>query len=82
MKKTKHKQTFIIDLEKMNTLNREGCFACGQKFNLGDTVVMACGSWDGPPKVIHASEAVFDHRTKTYVERKCYAVQRGAPNQG
>jgi hypothetical protein len=73
MKKKSSKHTFIIDLEKLNTLNSEGCVACGKKFNLGDTAVMACGSWDGPPKVIHESEAVFDPKTNTHVERQCYA---------
>jgi hypothetical protein len=33
----KKRQTFIIDLEKLNTLNAEGCAACGRKFNLGET---------------------------------------------
>ena len=35
----KKKQTAIIDLEKLNTLNSEGCISCGRKFTLGETVV-------------------------------------------
>ena len=65
------KRKFIMDLEKLNTYNAEGCPACGMKFNLGDTVVVACGTWEGG-KIIHESEAVFDERINTYVERKCY----------
>ena len=49
----KKRQTFIIDLEKLNSLNAEGCAACGRKFTLGETVVRACGAWEGPPKLIH-----------------------------
>lgn len=66
----------IIDLEKLNTLNAEGCPACGQKFSLGDPVVMACGAWEGGPKLIHESEAIFDRGNGTYMERKCYAAQK------
>ena len=64
------KKKFIMDLEKLNTYNAEGCLACGRKFNLGDTVVIACGTWTGG-KPIHESEAVFDERISTYVDRKC-----------
>lgn len=65
------KRKFIMDLEKLNTYNAQGCLACGRKFNLGDTVVVACGTWEGG-KIIHESEAVFDERISAYVERKCY----------
>jgi hypothetical protein len=65
------KKKFIMNLEKLNTYNAEGCPACGMKFNLGDPVVLACGTWQGE-KIIHESEAVFDKRINTYVERKCY----------
>ena len=65
------KKKFIMDLEKLNTYNAEGCPACGMKFNLGDTVVVACGTWEGG-KFIHENEAVFDERISAYVERKCY----------
>jgi len=66
----------IIDLEKLNTLNADGCPACGRKFNLGDPVVIACGAWDGPPKFIHANEAVWDKRTTSFMERRCYESQK------
>jgi hypothetical protein len=65
-------QTFIIDLEKLNTLNAEGCAACSRKFTLGETVVKACGAWEGPPKFIHESEAVWDTAISGFVERRCY----------
>ena len=68
----KKKQSFIIDLEKLNSLNAEGCAACGRKFTLGETVVKACGAWEGPSKLIHENEAVWDVKTATYFERRCY----------
>jgi hypothetical protein len=64
------KKTFIMDLERLNTYNEQGCPACGKKFNLGDTVVVACGSWNGK-KIIHESEAVFDKKISAFVDRKC-----------
>jgi hypothetical protein len=66
------RQTFLIDLEKLNRLNEEGCPACSQKFTLGETVVMACGAWEGGPKLIHENEAVWDAETAGFVERRCY----------
>ncbi len=69
-------QKFIIDLEKINTLNAEGCPACGNKFVLGETVVYACGAWEGGPKLIHENEAVFDKRTLSYFERRCYEARK------
>jgi hypothetical protein len=65
-------QKFIMDLEKLNTYNAEGCPACKGKFNLGDTVVIACGGWAGGPKPIHEREAVYDPQSAAYVERRCY----------
>ena len=69
-------QTFIIDLEKLNTLNAEGCAACGRKFTLGEIVVKACGAWEGPPKFIHESEAVWDSATSVFIERRCYESRK------
>jgi hypothetical protein len=60
----------IIDREKLMTLKT--CAACGEPFNLGDPVVLACGAWEGPPKLIHEHEAVFDPNIPGYVERKCF----------
>jgi len=68
--------TFIIDLEKLNTLNAEGCAACGRKFTLGETVVRACGAWEGPPKLIHENEAVWDESTSSFIERRCYESRK------
>jgi hypothetical protein len=68
----------IMDLERLNRSNAEGCPACGRKFSLGDTVVPACGAWEGGPKLIHEHEAVFDHSRGGYVERRCHAANRGA----
>jgi hypothetical protein len=72
------KRRFIMDLERLNRSNDEGCPACGKKFSLGDPVVVACGAWEGGPKVVHENEAVFDHATGQYVERRCYAARSGA----
>jgi hypothetical protein len=73
----KKKQTFIIDLERLNTLNEEGCASCGRKFTLGETVVRACGAWEGPPKFIHENEAVWDAGSASFVERRCYESRKG-----
>lgn len=72
------KQRFIMDLERLNRFNSEGCPACGKKFSLGDPVVVACGAWEGGAKVVHENEAVFDRATGQYVERRCYAARGGA----
>ncbi|MFO7752030.1 MAG: hypothetical protein R6V41_02790 [Desulfobacteraceae bacterium] len=65
----------IIDREMLMTLN-SGCPVCGRSFTLGDPVVYACGSWEGPMKLIHESEAVFDKRKSLYIERECYNASR------
>ena len=75
-KKRRRRPTFIIDLEKINTLNAEGCIACGRKFNLGETVVKACGAWEGPPRFIHENEAVWDESIQSFMERRCYASKK------
>jgi len=67
----------MIDLQKLNELNAAGCAACGGKFTLGETVVLACGAWEGGARYIHENEAVFDEKTSTYVERRCYEAGRG-----
>ena len=72
----KKRQTFIIDLERLNTLNAEGCASCGRKFTLGETVVKACGAWEGPPKVIHENEAVWDVKSASFIERRCYESRK------
>lgn len=69
----KPENTYIVDLNILNTHNEKGCEACNRKFNLGDTVVLACGSWqDDCAKLIHESEAVFDPKTRTWFERNYY----------
>ena len=72
----KKKHTFIIDLERLNTLNAEGCASCGRKFTLGEIVVKACGAWEGPPKFIHENEAVWDENSATFFERRCYESRK------
>ena len=63
----------IVDLNILNTHNEFGCQACNQKFNLGETVVMACGAWqDGCARLIHERDAVFDPSTRTWYERKYF----------
>jgi hypothetical protein len=67
-----HLQT-IIDREKLMTLKR--CPACGNPFEMGNPVVLACGAWEGPPQLIHEHEAVYDEKTEMYVERKCFSAR-------
>jgi hypothetical protein len=61
----------LIDLEKLNTLNPEGCPACGRQFEYGEAVVLANGNWEGK-KYIHQKEAVFDKKTNSHYERNYY----------
>ncbi len=64
---------YIVDLAILNSHNKNGCEACHRKFNLGDTVVMACGPWaDSCSRLIHENEAVFDKKSQTYFERHYY----------
>ncbi len=72
----RQKMTFLIDLEKLNSLNAEGCAACGQKFTLGETAVLASGAWEGGPKVIHENEAIWDSTSNSFIERRCYESQK------
>jgi hypothetical protein len=63
--------TALVDLEKLNLLNSEGCAACGRKFTLGETVVLACGPWEGA-RYVHENEAVWDASNSAFVERRCF----------
>lgn len=74
-KKIQNQLKTIIDREKLMTLKQ--CAACGEPFTLGDPVVMACGAWEGPPRLIHENEAVFDSSIPGYVERRCHEATRG-----
>ncbi|BBO68710.1 hypothetical protein DSCA_26400 [Desulfosarcina alkanivorans] len=67
------KPKIIMDLESLNTTNAQGCPACGHKFNLGDTAVLACGAWGAGPRYIHENEAVLDKETARYFERGYFA---------
>ena len=60
----------IIDREKL--MHYKTCAACGKPFNLGDPVVLACGNWEGPPKLVHENEAVYDEDSSSYVAQKCF----------
>jgi hypothetical protein len=66
--KTKKEHKILIDLEKLNMLNAEGCPACGGKFTLGEEVVLARGEWEGV-KYIHENEAFFDKQTNEHHHR-------------
>lgn len=59
----------IIDREKLMQLKT--CPACGKPFSLGDPVVLACGAWEGPPRLIHENEAVYEEKTQIFMEQKC-----------
>ena len=65
----------IIDREKLMRLKT--CAACSRPFNLGDPVVMACGAWEGPPRIIHEHEAILDSQSGGYIEKKCYTARLG-----
>lgn len=65
----------IIDREMLMELKT--CPACGRSFNLGDPVVLACGAWEGPPRLIHEHEAVFDRKNSIFIERRCFEASRG-----
>jgi hypothetical protein len=60
----KQKWKTIIDRVPMMS-HPQGCPACGQKFNLGDPAVFACGTWGREAKLIHESDAVFDAVSQT-----------------
>ena len=66
----------IIDREKL--MRYKTCEACGRPFNLGDPVVLACGAWEGPPKLIHENESVFDKASSSYVERRCFEARKNS----
>ncbi len=69
----------LLDLETLNTINAQSCAACGNKFNLGDTVVPACGAWGDDLRYVHENEAVLDKQSGCYVERRAYeAGQAGS----
>jgi len=72
----RRKHSLLIDLEKLNTLNAEGCPACGEKFTLGEIAVYACGFWEGAPRIIHENDAVWDPKTASFIERKCYEARK------
>jgi len=59
------KLKILMDIEKLNRLNAEGCPVCKRKFTLGETVVITCGPWQGA-KYVPENEAVFDKTTSTY----------------
>jgi hypothetical protein len=65
---TKKEHRILMDLEKLNALNAEGCPACGGKFTLGEEVVLARGEWEGV-KYIHENEAFFDKQTNEHHHR-------------
>ena len=69
-----HLPKTIVNREMLMNLKR--CAACGRSFNLGETVVLACGAWENPPKWIHEEDALFDANTETYIERKCFRSDR------
>jgi hypothetical protein len=68
------RQKFIIDLERLNTLNAEGCAACGRKFTLGETVVAITG--ESSTRFVHEEEAVYDPKQGAYVERQALDAHR------
>jgi hypothetical protein len=74
------KHRILIDLERQNRLNAQGCPACRKKFNLGDEVVLARGKWQGY-QYVHLREAVLEKSTDTYYERRFYADMKRKPSE-
>jgi len=70
-----HKAKILIDLEKVNTLNPDGCPVCGKTFELGEHVVLACGKWEGE-RYIHEDEAILDRKANAYYERRHYETMK------
>ena len=69
----KKRNKFIVDLNILNSHNATGCGACGGKFNLGETVVVACGGWQGGgSRILHEKEAIYDSKCDAYYERQFY----------
>lgn len=60
----------MMDLETLNRMNAQGCAACGKKFALGETAVLARGPWNGGPKYIHENEAHWDPEECIYKARE------------
>jgi hypothetical protein len=60
----------IVDRELL--MHQKTCAACGQALTLGEPVVLACGTWSGPPQWIHENEAVYDREASVYVEKNCF----------
>ncbi|MCF8067651.1 MAG: hypothetical protein K9L30_03585 [Desulfobacterales bacterium] len=58
----------VIDLNLLNTLNTEGCPACGGKFSLGEMTVPAFGKWNGL-KLVHEKDTVFNNKTNSYIDK-------------
>ena len=75
---THSRSKILIDLEKLNALNAEGCPACGREFALGEAVVLACGNWEGE-SYIHEDEAAFDKKTNSFYERRYYEAMKERP---
>ncbi len=61
--------TMIMDREKMGTAGK--CPACGRPFEMGDSVVLACGGWGDELRYVHEREATFDQARSAYVESSC-----------
>lgn len=66
-------QKILVDLGILNRLNDSGYAG---KFCLGDTIVLACGGWEGGPRYVHDHEAVFDPSINSFVERKCHEARK------
>ena len=73
------KPKIVMDLEILNVTNAQGCVACGRKFSLGDTAVLACGAWGSTPRYIHENEAVQDAETARYFERGYFRSLKANP---
>ncbi|MEW5736809.1 MAG: hypothetical protein AB1921_18335 [Thermodesulfobacteriota bacterium] len=58
----------IVDLLFLNSLDSPRCPSCRLPFTLGETVVLATGSFEGC-RYVHEADARFDRGAGGYVER-------------
>ena len=63
----------IMDLEMLNRTNSQGCKACGKKFTLGESVVLAAGDWGDDLRYIHEKESICDIGSGKHVVRDHFA---------
>jgi|GEM_PF-356869 len=59
----------IMNLEMFNRTDSQSCPACGKKFSLGESVVLAAGDWRDDLRLIHEKETICDIGSGRHVVR-------------